>query len=150
MAAAIIPLVMQGGASLMAASSERQAGRADRKAAEFEANQEGINAIERENERKERLMDALASQNVAAAAAGISVEGSPLNIMQSDIAKAERETQRDLTQTRGRQASLRHGAIQRQRLGRQRSDASLLRTGANIAQTGGFGRSQRQPNAEVK
>lgn len=64
--------------------------------ARVQAKQTELSTIQREGDRKSRLADALASQSASAGARGIAgFQGSPLTILNEDIAREERATQRD-------------------------------------------------------
>lgn len=66
-----------------------------------QAEQEELGAVQREADRKERLAIALASQNAAAGAGGVSAfEGSPLTILKEDIRREEVATERDVFSTK--------------------------------------------------
>ncbi len=97
MGVAAIPLIISAGTSLMQASQTRQAGKIKQAEAETAAKQEELAVIQREADRKEDLARALASQNAGAGSKGIAAfEGSPLAILNEDIAREEEATQRDI------------------------------------------------------
>lgn len=97
MGVAAIPLIISAGTSLMQAQQTRTAGKIQRIEAETAAKQEELAVIQREADRKESLARAMASQTASAGAKGISAfEGSPLAVLQADIAKEEEATQRDI------------------------------------------------------
>ena len=75
-------------------------GAAMRRESETAAQAEEAAGVAREADRKAMLAEALASQNAAAGAGGIAAfEGSPLTILQQDIKREQKATQRDVFQT---------------------------------------------------
>jgi len=89
-------------------SAERTKGKIARGEAEVAAKAEEAAGVSRESDRKERLIEALASQNAAAGASGIAAfEGSPLSVMKEDIRREEKATGRDVFQTKLRAMTLR-------------------------------------------
>ena len=92
--------------------------------ANVQAKSEELAGKQREVDRKDRLAEALASQNASAGAGGIAAfEGSPLTIMNQDIQAEETATQRDKFQTDLRAMTLRAGG---------KVARIQKRTGANI------------------
>ena len=75
------------GTGLSALSSIR-AGQAQKVQYEMQADAERVQARDREIQRKQRLVAALASQNAARGAQGIRLQGSPAAMMRSDISEA--------------------------------------------------------------
>lgn len=87
---------------------QRSQGKIARGEAEVAAKAEEAAGVSREADRKERLAQALASQNAAAGASGIAAfEGSPLSVMGEDIRKESQATGRDEFQTKLRSMTLR-------------------------------------------
>lgn len=87
---------------------QRSQGKIARGEAEVAAKAEEAAGVSREADRKERLAQALASQNAAAGAGGIAAfEGSPLSVMNEDIRKESQATGRDEFQTKLRSMTLR-------------------------------------------
>jgi len=87
---------------------QRAGGKIARGQAEVAAKAEEAAGVSREADRKERLIEALASQNAAAGAGGIAAfEGSPLSVMKEDIRREAKATERDVFQTRLRAMTLR-------------------------------------------
>lgn len=79
----------------------KAAGKIAQGEAEVAAKQEELAAVQREGDRKNRLAEALASQNASAGARGVAAfEGSPLTILQEDIRREEKATERDVFQTK--------------------------------------------------
>jgi hypothetical protein len=89
------------GASLLAFTQTKSAGKIAQKEAEISAQSEELAAIQREGDRKSRLAQSLATQTAAAGASGIAVfEGSPLAALQESISAEETATGRDVFQSR--------------------------------------------------
>lgn len=92
---------------LISFSQQRSAGKIAEGEAKVAAKQEELAAIQREGDRKEKLAQALASQNASAGARGVAAfEGSPLTILQEDIRREEQATKRDVMQSQIRQQTL--------------------------------------------
>lgn len=92
-----LPLALAVGSSLMEAQQKKKAGEIAAQEAEVAASQEEIGAVQREADRKERLARAMASQTASAGARGVAAfEGSPLSILEADIAAEETATERDV------------------------------------------------------
>lgn len=86
---------------------QKAAGDIARGESKVAAQQEELAAIQREGDRKDRLAQALASQNASAGAKGIAAfEGSPLTIMEEDIRREEQATQRDIFQSQLKQQTI--------------------------------------------
>lgn len=99
--AAFIPAIIQGVQGASGAAGGAAGGAASAGELEVAAKQEELGAIQREGDRKARLAEVLASQNAAAGAKGVAAfEGSPLTILQEDVRKEQKATQRDIFQTR--------------------------------------------------
>ncbi len=109
---------------IVAFKQKKAAGKIAQGEAEVAAKQEELAAVQREGDRKNRLAEVLASQNASAGARGVAAfEGSPLTILQEDIRKEEKATQRDIFQTRLKTMTIRaRGALARRQ----------ATTGANI------------------
>ena len=112
--AVALPYVMIA-TSVMSVAQSQQAAGIQRSEAELSAKSMKLAGTQREADRKERLAMALASQNAASGASGISgFEGSPLTIMEADIKRGETAGERDrfnttlgalTTEARGRAAA---------------------------------------------
>jgi hypothetical protein len=86
----------QLGGTLLSFGQTRTAAKIAKGEAKVAARQTELGAVAREANRKERLAEAMASQMAGAGAKGIAAfEGSPLTILQADIEREERGTQRD-------------------------------------------------------
>lgn len=138
MSAAALPMILtaQAGSGLLSAYSSRQAGEAQARELKFAKKQEFAAAEEREIARKNRLLDALASQNVQAGMGGVQMTGTPFEIMMQDVKAAEREQESDDLQTKIRGMSLSMQASAAKRMGRTQALATLMSTGADIGTTG--------------
>lgn len=98
MAGLLLPLTLglYGASSLLQYGTTRAAGRISRLEAETMAKQEELAVIQREADRKEALVRAMAAQNAEAGAKGIKAfEGSPLSVLMADIEAEKEATQRD-------------------------------------------------------
>jgi hypothetical protein len=81
--------------------STLESGKQAKRESKVAAKQEEIASVSRERDRKQQLNDALASQIATAGAGGIAAfEGSPLTIIQTDITREERATERDKFNTK--------------------------------------------------
>lgn len=99
MGAAALPIALgsMGGASLLQYAGTRAAGRMQEIESETMARQEELGAVQREADRKQSLVRAMASQNAEAGAKGVAAfEGSPLAILQADIEQERTATMRDV------------------------------------------------------
>jgi hypothetical protein len=91
-----LPAIVAVGGSLISAGTQWGAAKSAKRQGRTEAMQEELMATQREADRKERLANALASQNARAGAAGVrAFEGSPLSIMNEDIRREAQATERD-------------------------------------------------------
>jgi len=130
-------LAFQIGGSLFGGALEASAGRAEARALEFAADNESINAIIRNNERLDRLIDVMAANNVTSGASGVQAfSGSPLTVLQENIKTASKRGISDFNNARLSELSLRSTAFARRRSSQLSVFASLLGTSANIAKTG--------------
>ena len=127
-------LIAMGGSTLLGAGSQYQAGRAQQAQYELSAKSEEVGAIQREADRKDALVRAMASQTASAGARGISAyEGSPLTILQEDIRKEEVATERDLLNTKIKKMSLQQAGKSAKSQGTLGAVTSLLTGGAQMA-----------------
>ncbi len=91
---------------------------------EVAAKAEEAAGVARESDRKQRLSEALASQNASAGSNGIAAfEGSPLSVMKEDIRREKVATERDVFQTKLKSMTLRS---------RGKIAERQAKTGANI------------------
>jgi len=113
---------------------ERAAGRGAAREAEIVAKQEELGAIQREADRKERLVEALATQTANVGASGISMfEGSPLTVIQESLKAEATATERDEFMTRLSAMSTRAKGRMAKSAADIRSDISLM---SSLGQTG--------------
>jgi len=129
------PLI--AGVGLLSFAQKRAAGKITQLESETAAKQEDLAATQREVERKQRLAEALASQNAQAGAGGIAAfEGSPLTILQEDIRKADVAGERAGLESRLKVTSrLARGKIARKQANLS-ATVGLLKAGASAAQVG--------------
>ena len=86
----------------------RAAGKIAQGEAKVAAKQEELAATSREVDRKERLAQAISSQNASAGSRGVAAfEGSPLSVISEDIRREETAAQRDKFQTQLSASTLR-------------------------------------------
>ena len=96
-----IALGAQAGTSLLQFAGTRAAGKISKIESETAAKAEELGAVQREADRKQSLARAMASQIAESGAKGVAAfEGSPLTVLQADIAKEEEATRRDIAQTK--------------------------------------------------
>ena len=124
---------------ILSFGATRAAGKIAQLESETAAKQEDLAATQREVDRKQRLAEALASQNAKAGAGGIAAfEGSPLTILQEDIRKADVAGERAALESRLKITStLARGKIARKQANLQ-ATIGLLKA-AEKAASGGFG-----------
>jgi len=136
----MIPANILFGAELLTTGlgvmSELQAGEIESNALKTQIQQEKLNAQLKSNERKQRLLSAMATNNAALGARGITSEGSPTTILQADFKEASKEAQQDLLTSRLNQISLFSRAKSAKQMSRLRAGASLLGKTVDIAKTG--------------
>lgn len=122
------------------AKQTRAAGRIAAGEAEVAAKQEELGAIQRETDRKEKLIQALASQSATAGAGGVfGFEGSPLTILKEDISREERATERDVFQAKLAAMTTRaRGKIAKTQASTQ-ANIGLLKTAGSAISAGSTG-----------
>ena len=121
-------------AALLAGAQQRSAGKIANTESKVEAEQIKTAAASREADRKRDLARAAASQSAAAGASGIGFEGSPLTILQEDIAVEERAGKRDELMTRLGVISARARGKVAHRQATGQAILGLLQAGASSAQ----------------
>lgn len=105
--------------------------------AEVAAQQQELQVVQREADRKDRLATALSSQSALAGASGIAAfEGSPLTILQDSIEREKTATERDIFQTELTTLAGRSTARARARSKRQSASLSLVQQASQFARTG--------------
>ena len=132
MGAAAAPLMV--GSSLLSAGSQLAAGDIAKTDSKVMAKQENLAATQREVDRKERLVQALASSAASAGARGVAAyEGSPLAILNADIEREAEATDRDKFQSALAQQTIRSRGKVAQKQARLGAATSLLSGGATAA-----------------
>ena len=133
------PVTYQVGGAVLGARSQYVAGKTQEIELERQAEEERMAAQSRELQRREELNRALAANVVGQAMSGISGEGTPASIA---LASAERaslsEATMDLSE-RLRQAALKRQAKSATQAGYMAAGSTLLKSGIDLAQTGGLG-----------
>jgi hypothetical protein len=129
------------GASLASgAAAEMAGGDIAKQESKVKARAAELGAVQREADRKSRLAEALATQNARAGAAGISAfEGSPLAILEADIAAEETATERDLFSTQLEVAAIRTRGSLAKKMARTKAFSKLLTAGGKAMAAGGGG-----------
>ena len=122
-------------ASLVGGIAQVQGGRIANYEAKTEAAGIETAAAAREADRKEALARAASSQMAGAGAAGISFEGSPLTVLEEDIQREERATERDRLNTRIQAQAARTRGKMARNMARFSAMSSLLSAGAEDAKT---------------
>ena len=117
---------------------ERQSiAKIERGQTEVAAKQEELAVTAREADRKDRLANALASQNARAGAAGVAAfEGSPLTILQDQIEREKVATERDVFGAELAALGLRATGRVREKQARVRSLISTAQFVSDAAQIG--------------
>ena len=134
---AVALLAVQAGGSLLSSGLQQSAGRAEARELEFQADNESINAVIRNNARLENLLNVMAANNVISGASGVAAfSGSPLTVLQENIKTASKRAVTDFGVARMNELSLRQSAFARRRASQLAAFGSLLGTGLNIAKTG--------------
>lgn len=125
--------LVSGAQQLETASMMSKEGRVQRR-------QMDIATMQKETDRKERLARALASQNAQAGASGIKAfEGSPLSVLNEDISREKRATER--ADFNNRIAKMTHRSRTRSEVGARRfgGQMSLLKGAGDVAAMGSGG-----------
>jgi hypothetical protein len=132
---AMAALALSAGSSLIGARQQRAAGEIAAGESKVQARQTELAATAREVDRKERLASSLASLNASAGARGIAAfEGSPLTILEADIKREERATERDIFSTQLEASALRARGSLAKKSARAQSFMGLLSSGSQFAQ----------------
>ena len=127
-----IPLMVLSAAG--SAESQRTAGKISKIEGKLQARQSELGAIQREGDRKSRLADAMASQNASAGSRNIAAfEGSPLTILQADIAAEETATQRDVFSSELEAFTSRARGSVADRQSKAKANMGLLQAGSSFA-----------------
>lgn len=117
----------------MQARATRAAGKAQEIETQIAAKSEGDAARQREIQRKKNLLRAISSQTASAAAAGVSLEGSPMSLINLDIAESKEDYDIDSVNTKTRQRALRFQGSNARTGANAAANASLLDTAGRTA-----------------
>lgn len=131
MGVAAIPFIMQGASTAMdfvGAEGIKQQGK-------IQAEMEDVAVMQRESDRKADLLRAISSQRARASGAGITMEGSPLSVIQEQIRQERTDTQRDLFNTQIAKQSAIYSSRLKSGALKKRSAFSLLQSGYGAAST---------------
>ena len=135
MSTSLMALSSQAGTAGLGYMQARSAAKFEREQGRLQAQMEDVAATQRETDRKMNLARSISTIRAGAAGAGITGEGSPLTLISEAIKQEQRDTERDLFNTRMRQQSalirsrMRSGQI----LGG--AQLSLLQQGQQAVQT---------------
>lgn len=128
---ASLPLIAGLAGAGASAGLALRSGKMQQGQAEVTAQQQELQVVQREADRKDRLASALSTQRAQAGASGISAfEGSPLTILDDSIRREEVATERDKFQTSISALAIRSAGRTR----RKSMEASAI---LNLAQSGG-------------
>jgi hypothetical protein len=134
--AAAVPYILEGAtvaAGVYSAVQQRNAGIQQQFQYKEQAAQEGDAARQREIDRKRNLLRALASQNAAAGANGISFDGSAANLARVDIEQSNSDSLIDNVNSGRRGRVLQMGGREARRSGDLAAAGSLLDTVKKVA-----------------
>lgn len=112
------------------AYTEYQTGQVQAAAHKAAAEEEKIAARDREIERREKLLRAIASRNVGSAASGTSLEGTDIALINSDFKGFSLDQLTDSAMTSARVKSLRYAASNAKTIGTVKAAGSLFQAGA--------------------
>lgn len=128
MALPLLLLAATAATAAASASASRSAASALLRQSKLDAKQTELQATQQEADRKQRLVEALASQNAEAGAKGIAgFEGSPLTILQEDIRRESVATERSRFGSDLNQMSIRFRGKQGARALKTQANLSLLK-----------------------
>ena len=116
---------------------EYESGKAQQYEYQHQAEQEKMAAKDREIERRNRLLKALAQRNVASAAGGSSLEGTPLALVKRDFREFSLESLSAKASTAAKVSGLRAAGVTAKRLGTINAVASLFDTAKQAYGAGG-------------
>lgn len=128
--------VVTAAATGVEAYSQYEAGKAQQYQYEAEAEQAKSGARDQEIERRQRLLKALASRQVATAAGGTTPAGTPMALINEDYRQAELDKQTLEGTTAARVSTLKTAARNARSLGTLNAVGSLLQGGAQLASIG--------------
>ncbi len=135
-----LPLIYLGvtaASAGLAYTSQRRAGALQENAYKEQAKEEEFSARDREIQRRQRLIQAIASQNSEGGALGIDpTSGSPRAILLEDAKRAKFDDLTDRAMTTRRAATLRSTGREARRSSNIQAGATLLDTAGSIAGAG--------------
>ena len=124
--------IVTAAATGVEAYSSYQAGKAQQYQYEAEAEQAKSSARDQEIERRQRLLKALASRQVEAAAGGTTLAGTPLALINEDYRQSELDKQNLEGSTAARVSTLKAAASNARSIGTLNAVGSLLQGGAQL------------------
>jgi len=134
---AALPLIVGVVSALGSAAMKDRQSKFEQGQAKSAAEQQEVQVIQREADRKDRLANSLATQNALAGAKGIAAfEGSPLTILEDSIDREKVATERDIFSTQLGTLAARSGAKSRRRIQQIGSGLTLAKQGASAARAG--------------
>lgn len=131
MGVAAIPFIMQGastGMDYVNSAGIKEQGK-------LQAEMEDVAVLQRETDRKADLLRAISSQRARASGAGITMEGSPLSVIQEQIRQERQDTSRDVFNTNIAKQSAIYSARLKSGSLKTRGALSLLSAGLMAAET---------------
>jgi hypothetical protein len=133
------PITYQVGGAVLGARSQYVAGKTQEIELKRQAEEERMAAQSRELQRREELNRALAANVVGQAMSGISGEGTPASISLASAKKASLSEGTISLSERLKQAQLKRAASEAGKYGLAQVGSTLLKSGVDLAQTGGLG-----------
>ena len=134
---AAAPLIIGAVSALGSAAIKDRQSKFEEGQAKVAAEQQELQVVQREADRKDRLANSLATQNALAGAKGIAAfEGSPLTILEDSIERERVATERDIFSTQLGALATRSGAKSRRRIQQIGAGLTLAKQGASAAQAG--------------
>lgn len=134
--AAVPLLILTAATTAVAAYGSYQAGKAQKYEYERQAEQEKLAAQDRQIERRNRLLAALAQRTVGAAAFGSTLEGSPAALIRSDVHEYNLESLSSDAGVTSQISGLRAAGRNAGRAGTINAVGNLLSGGADLARIG--------------
>ena len=134
---AALPLILSAATALGSAALKDRQAKFEEGQAKVAAEQQELQVVQREADRKDRLANSLATQNALAGAKGIAAfEGSPLTILEDSIERERVATERDVFSTQLGALAIRSGAKSRRRIKQIGTGLTLAQKGSSIASAG--------------
>lgn len=129
--------IMSGVGGLASYGVKRTQSKIDAEQAEIAAKQQELGVEQREADRKDRLANALASQNAMAGARGVAAfEGSPLTVLEDSIERERVATERDKLSTELSTLAIRSQAKIGRIMGEEQARLSLFQQGSSLFSSG--------------